>query len=64
MQAGVSAAESWFGIGAGGIHELGPNMCSSGYRRSADDDENTVSIIALRGRFTPRDTDEVSPSAP
>lgn len=23
LQTGVSAAESWFGIGAGGIHELG-----------------------------------------
>lgn len=64
VQAGVSAAEGWFGIGAGGFHELGPNKCSSGYRRSAVDDRNTVNITALRGRFTPRDIDEVSPSAP
>ena len=66
LQTGVSAAESWFGLELelAAFRNWAINKYSSGYKRSADDDRNTVNITALGGRFTPRDTDEVSPSAP
>lgn len=60
MKVGVSTTESCLELELRALMNWVIYKCRLSFKKSPDEDQHIVKITALRGRFMPSDTDEVS----